>query len=432
MPPRNIIVIFLSLIVTLVCSATARQLKYAATIAEAMDIVESQHLEAVPRRDLFKSAMNGMMRELDEHSAFIDDSDYKRFRENLNQEFGGIGILVDFDEKENYLSVLSPMYNTPAHRAGMRAGDLIMKVDDVDTLGMKSDDVIPLMKGRPGSDVKLKIRHRNETDPIELTLTREIIPVPSVSGDVRDEKGDWIFTLESNPRIGYIRLSQFGERSTEELKTTLESLNGQIDSLILDFRFNPGGLLESAVEICDMFIDEGVIVSTRGRQGDELDVESATSGMALSPSIPLVVLVNKYSASASEVVAACLQDHGRAVVCGERTYGKGTVQNVIELERNRSVLKLTTASYWRPSGANIHRLSTAKDEDDWGVRPNEGFLIPMDLEAMTKVATYRNFRDLKNLPSAPPPEEAPPPAEDLQLKRAIEYLQPSGEKADAA
>ncbi|MCA9208585.1 MAG: hypothetical protein KDA55_09535, partial [Planctomycetales bacterium] len=227
-----------------------------------------------------------------------------------------------------------------------------------------------------------------------MTILRDTIPVESVLGDRRRPDGSWEYVLEDEPSIGYIRITTFGERTVSELRDVLQAADPAIKAWILDMRGNAGGLLHSAVETCDLFIDEGTIVSTRGRGGRIQQEFFATTDMAIDPSTPVVVLSDRFSASAAEIVAACLQDHNRAVVVGERSFGKGTVQNILELDRGRSALKLTTARYWRPSGQNIHRVEGASEDDEWGVRPNEGMEVKLEEEEYTQVRIQRRERDL--------------------------------------
>jgi carboxyl-terminal processing protease len=222
--------------------------------------------------------------------------------------------------------------------------------------------------------------------------------------------------LDDKKKIGYIRLTQFGRQSADELTTALEDLKKRkLKGLVLDLRFNPGGLLSQAVRISDMFIDKGVIVSTEGKNSRKREWRATRGGTFKD--FPLVILVNRYSASASEIVSACLQDHDRAIVVGERSWGKGSVQNVIELESGASALKLTTAGYMRPSGKNIHRFPDSKPTDEWGVHPNEGNKIRFSSEEMIKYDRFRRKRDV--LSDKGPPERD---FDDRQLTKALEIL----------
>jgi carboxyl-terminal processing protease len=300
-------------------------------------------------------------------------------------------------------------------------------------------------------------------EPLEFAVVRAKIPIESVKGDLHNAAGDWIFMLPDQPRIGYVRIVGFGERTVDELQEALETFGPgaqNIDGLLLDLRGNPGGLLTAGVGVCDAFLDEGLIVSTRGRGRVELESHQAHADLSVPKTLPIVVIVDSYSASASEIVAACLQDHSRAAIAGQRTYGKGTVQKVYMLEGNRSALRLTFATYWRPSGKDIHKRKDAKDSDDWGVRPDPGLEVVISKELREQLMEARLNRDLtaiegndsnqpaagpKPKPPMPPPEEPAsnperppipepepddtnpaavkkPPPEDPQLTKAIEHL----------
>lgn len=437
MPLRNLLLIFGSAIVSLMCYHEASRNHYADIVSETMDIIEDQYFEEVDRRELFENAMRGMV-ELDPHSTYFGPEDFKQLEENLDQQFGGVGIQVEYDEEEERLRIVSPLPDTPAHRAGIQAGDLIEKIDDTDASGMQLEDAVDLIKGEPGTPVVLSVRRQGREQLLPISMQREQIHNESVAGDLRHSDGSWDFFLESEPNIGYVRLRTFGEKSTEELRRALDFKKHPVDALVLDLRDNAGGLLDVAVDVCDMFIDKGSIVSTRGR-GKKLKSEfNASSGNTIvDRDLPMVVLINGYSASASEIVAACLQDHKRAVVVGERSWGKGTVQNIIRLENGKSAIKLTTASYWRPSGKNIHRHQDDEDDDDWGVRPNEGFEVELSDEEKNELLAYTRDRGVMRVKDGKPDEEPADdgaddasvdspdqngPFVDRQLKRAVDYL----------
>ena len=323
--------------------------------------------------------------------------------------------------------MITPIPGTPAYNAGLQIGDRILEIDGQPTTDLSSQESIALIRG-PKGEVVVFLISRADREPFNIEVTRDAIPVPSIYGDTRNADGSWNFVLEQQPEIGYIRLLQFGRKSTDELRAAVQSLEN-IDAFILDLRFNPGGLLNAAVDISDMFIGrEVLIVQTKQRNGKIVSRRYATSATELSTEIPMVVLVNEYSASASEIVAACLQDHSRATIVGKQTWGKGTVQDLITMERNRSVLRLTTASYWRPSGKNIDRtVLKLEDPTQYGVSPDDGFEIPLTEQELTDIATARNRRDQKLRPAdeAEPNDEAQPAnwlEVDLPLKRAVEHL----------
>lgn len=394
MPLRNLAVIFLAAVTSLVCYGKAQRNRDATRVAAAMRLVEDYYIEEVDSRTLYEGAMNGMVSSLDPYSSYIPPEDFTHFQETLDQEFGGIGIVVEIDPQSKQLTVMTPLVGTPAHRAGVIAGDVILKIDGQETLDLPMKDAVNLMRGKPGEPVTISLGRSGQSEPIEMTLIREIIPVESVLGDARRSDGSWNFLLPGQPRIAYLRLTTFGEHTVAEMTKALAEINGRADGFILDLRNNAGGLLSAAVDTCDMFLDRGVIVSTRGRGNVALDEFTATEGVLLDRNIPMVVLVNGYSASASEIVAACLQDHGRAVIVGQRSWGKGTVQNVIQLENGDAALKLTTAAYWRPSGRNIHRRKDADESLEWGVKPNPGLEVKLTDEQLRKLMEARRARDV--------------------------------------
>jgi carboxyl-terminal processing protease len=284
---------------------------------------------------------------------------------------------------------------------------------------------VQMLKGDAGVDVTIGVKHVGSEEVEHITLTRAIIQLDTVLGDTRNVDGTWNFMLDDEKKIGYIRLTHFTRRSPEEMRKALQSLKDQgMQALILDLRYNPGGLLTAAVEISDMFIEDGVIVSTDGRNSRERSWYAKKFGTYSG--FPMAVLVNRLSASASEILSACLQDHDRAVVVGERSWGKGSVQNVIELEGGESALKLTTASYHRPSGKNIHRFPGATEADEWGVSPNDGYLVSFSDSEARQYQEYRRDRDLPGGEDAPAGEFV-----DTQLSKALEYVTAELESPEA-
>lgn len=386
-------------------------------LADALDQVERNYVKEVDRRKLVEAALRGMLSELDPYSAYIDPEQLEDFRDTIEAEFGGIGAQVGVEQGQ--LKVISPLVGTPAYRAGLLAGDVILEIDGQSTEGFTLDEAVKRLKGEPGTQVTLTVVHPGRPGKETLTLTREIIHVETVLGDQRNADDSWDFMLDDQQRIGYVRLTAFSRDTAAQLQGVIEQLRLQgLRALILDLRFNPGGLLRSAIEISDMFVAEGTIVSTEGRNSPQRTWKAHRPGTY--GDFPMVVLVNRYSASASEIVAACLQDHQRAVIVGERTWGKGSVQNLIELEEGRSALKLTTAAYQRPSGKNIHRFPDDTDDDPWGVTPDEGFELRLGDSEIVGLMRDRRQRDIVR----PQPTSAQPPAEP-----AVAENQPDGQAA---
>jgi carboxyl-terminal processing protease len=381
-------------------------------LVDTLDQVERNYVKPVSRRELVEAAIKGVLEKLDPYSNYIGPEDLKSFRDSVENEFGGIGIQIAPDR--GGLRVLSPLVGTPAYRAGIIAGDRIVKIDGKSTAGVSLDHAVRQLKGPVGTKVTLTILHPRQRQNCDVTILRENIRLPTVLGERRLPDDSWDYLLDHDRRIAYVRLVAFSRETSHELRQVLENLQKQkIRGLILDLRFNPGGLLSSAIEVASLFVGEGRIVSIQGRNTPER-VWNARNGAFLG--FPMVVLVNGLSASASEIVAACLQDHKRAVVVGERTFGKGSVQNVIELEDGQSALKLTTAGYRRPSGKNIHRFPGSKESDEWGVMPDKGYEVKLSVEDAFQLQEERRQRDVvlpKSLASAAPGEPkpaGPPPA----------------------
>ncbi|MFV2067649.1 MAG: S41 family peptidase [Pirellulales bacterium] len=395
MPRRNLLVIFTIAVVSTACYLRADHNRYGRYLGQALDTIDRWALEPVPQQQLFDAAMQGMVGKLDEYSAYISAEDATGFEEELDQQFGGIGVEIKREGEPPQLTVVTPpLPGTPAQRNGIRVHDQIVAIDGVATSGMTMRAVIRRMRGQTGTAVRLEIRRAGADRPLTMEVVRETIRVPSVLGDRRNAEGTWTYRLASGPRIGYVRIVTFGDKTVGELESVLSELQMQpVDGLVIDLRDNAGGLLSSAVGVCDLFLPEGkTIVSIRRRRGILDSVETST-GRGICLDLPLAVLVNRYSASASEIVAACLQDQQRARIVGERSWGKGTVQNLIPVESGKGILKLTVASYWRPSGKNIHRLKGA-EEGAWGVAPDEGLEVPMSDDAEQQRREARARRDV--------------------------------------
>ena len=430
---RNMGAIVVAVIASMWCYAKADQQGYASVIADAMKNVRRYYVEEVDSRTLFENAMKGMVEgSLDQYSGYIAPKSFRQVEQDLDQEFGGVGIEIE-KKQDLPLLVLSPLVNSPAYRGGMRAGDRILKIDGVETAPMSSEDAVSKMRGRPGSPVVLTVTHRGDSDPFDLSVVREIITVQSVLGDRRLSDGSWDYHLGVDNRIGYLRITTFGKHTVEELNRVLAE-GSNFEALVLDLRNNAGGLLNAAVETCDLFIDRGQIVSTRGRDSVFGKNYTATSAIAVPYSKPIAVVINGYSASASEIVAACLQDYKRAAIVGQRTWGKGTVQNILPMEGGQSALRLTTATYWRPSGENIHRAKDVADDAAWGVSPDLEFEVVLDDEEAEQLFDQRRQRDLvEGVRRSSAESEVDVSAEevaDRQLDCAIDYLRKRLERND--
>lgn len=402
--------------------------------AETFEQIDQNYVKDLDRRELMEAAIEGMLQRLDRYSSYIPRDRMDQFNEAVEQEYGGIGIQVDIDAESGRLIVVTPLPGGPAYFKGVRAGDLIVEINGKSTEGFTIADAVARLKGPRGGEVSIGIR-RPDADPDApvrtVKLVRDIIQMATVRGDsFRD--GQWDFMLDKEQKIAYIRLTHFSRHSADEMTAALEILREQgMKGLILDLRDNPGGLLRQATRIADMFLEEGVIVSTKGRNVREQTWKARKADTFSG--FPMAVLVNRVSASASEIVAAALQDHDRAVVIGERSWGKGSVQNVINLEEGRSALKLTTASYFRPSGRNIHRYPDSEESDEWGVSPNDGFEVKYSWQERNRWRIDRRARDVIREGGDPDPEETPSFV-DRQLEKAKEYIgsQTGAKDEDAA
>jgi carboxyl-terminal processing protease len=318
-------------------------------LAEVLERVRKEYVEDVSDEELIKAAIRGMVSDLDAHSAFLDPAEFDEIRISTTGEYSGVGIEVALED--GVVRVVTPIEGTPAEKAGVLAGDTILAVDDVPVNVENLNDTIDRMRGKAGTEVKISIARAEQPKPLEFTLARAAVQVHSVRGDLLDGG------------VGYVRISHFSETTTPDLERSLEKLKKKhgsaLNGLVLDLRNNPGGVLEAAVGVSDLFLNEGVIVTANGRAADARFEMDAHPGDALEGA-PIVVLVNGGSASASEIVAGALQDHHRATLIGRQTYGKGSVQTVMPLSDGHAI-KLTTSKYFTPSGASIHERGIKPD-----------------------------------------------------------------------
>jgi carboxyl-terminal processing protease len=392
-------------------------------------------LSAEDRQRLVEDMINGGLRRLDPHSEYFNEEDLADFETLSEGHFGGIGVQLDRDPTVPYLKVASPMPGTPAYEAGVQADDLILKVGDRSTENMSIPEARKLITGPPGTQVTLTILHDGASKPRDVTLTRAVIELHPVLGVARDpaDPTRWDFMVDKENRIAMIRLIGFNEKSDKELRAAVEQAERDgARALVLDLRDNGGGLLGQAVAISDLFLTGGVIVATKDRRGDGRSWSAKADGTVFTPADrrPMAVLVNGGTASASEIVAAALQDHGRAVVVGERTYGKGSVQKVFPMPDGRGAVKLTTETWQTPAGRTIHRWPDATEADDWGVRPDPGLEVKLTLEQRLEQVKYWRAVDtvrgkpgmVKDAPNGPAPAAPAKEYRDPVLEKALEHL----------
>jgi carboxyl-terminal processing protease len=364
-------------------SATYEQLKL---FTEVLSIVQNQYVDEVAPKDLIYSAIKGTLRGLDPHSSFLDPDSYKEMQVETSGSFGGLGIEITL--RDDVLTVVSPIEGTPAYRAGLQTGDRIVKIDGLVTKDMQLPDAVKRMRGKPGTKVTITVVREGWTEPKDFDITREQIRVQSVRS--HDLGGG----------IAYVKLRQFQEQSPGDMAAALEkAAKSGMKALVLDLRNNPGGLLTAAVEVTEEFIDDGkLVVYTEGRVRNQ-NMRFSAHAKKSYPNLPMVVLVNLGSASASEIVAGALQDWGRAIVVGTQTFGKGSVQTIIPLS-DGSGLRLTTAKYFTPKGRSIHGK---------GITPDIVVEIPKDKDTAAK----------ERPPSLDPVEEL---RKDIQVQRALDVI----------
>lgn len=341
---------------------------------------------------MIEAAVQGMIGSVkDPYTTYIPQDELDSFNNAIHGEFSGIGAEVDLHNDR--LRIVSPLEDSPAWKAGVLPGDVVLTIDGETTEGMSLSDAVSRLLGEAGTDVTIDVRHRSgEEDTIQITRAR--IKVLSVRGFRKDADNHHDFMLDPQQKIGYVRLTQFTERTADELGVAIEQLQRQgAEALIIDLRFNPGGLLTAAINTSEMFLPRGKrVVSVKGRAVPEKTYDAAAKPIA--PDLPLVVLVNEASASASEIVTGALKDHGRAHVVGTRTYGKGSVQQVLQLGSGQGALKITNAYYYIPSGRKIHRVP---DAEEWGVDPTDGSYVPMTVEEIEEMVERRRDAGINGL-----------------------------------
>jgi carboxyl-terminal processing protease len=384
--------------------------------SEVYSRIKTDYVEPVADKKLLTDAIQGMLSGLDPHSSYLDAESFKDIRVDTEGQFGGLGIEVTMEN--GFVKVVSPIEDTPAARAGIKSGDLVIRLDDKAVKGMTLNEAVRTMRGRPGTDITLTVVREGQTKPLKFTLTRAVIKIQSVKNKLLE------------PGYGYVRITQFQAGTDKGLKDALRKLEsenkGVLKGLVLDLRNNPGGVLNGAVSVSDAFLDKGLIVYTEGRVADSRQKYNATPG-DLMGGAPIVVLVNGGSASASEIVAGALQDHKRAVVMGTKTFGKGSVQTIVPVSGG-AALKLTTARYYTPNGRSIQASGIVPD-----ILAEEAKLTKSEAGERIKEADL--LRHLENGEAPAPRKEEKkddakkdsstrqlPSADDYQLNEALNLL----------
>jgi carboxyl-terminal processing protease len=394
-------------------STSASRLESLAKFTKVLSIVEQYNVDNLNIEELMNKALSGMMTNIDAHSTYMDKKSYDSLKVSTSGEFGGLGITVGV--KDGALTIIAPIEGTPADKAGLKAGDIILKIDDKSSLNMTIDEAVNIMRGKPKTPINLTIVRKGERKPLDINIIRDIIKIQSV------------YTKQINKDVLYVRVTNFDKKVAPDVKKALKQHTYE-KGIILDLRNNPGGLLDQAVDLVDLFVSKGVIVSQKGRDEKEDKSYNAKSSTTISD-LPLVVLINGGSASASEIVAGALQDHKRAVVVGEKTFGKGSVQVVLPITDDEAI-KLTIARYYLPSGRTIQAVGVEPDidveageiktfDDEFAIKESdlkkhlEGELDKVDSKDENST---KNDEENKNIIT---PEQL---KKDIQLKEAVDIV----------
>ncbi len=383
------------------------------TFTEVFGKIKSDYVETTKDSDLLENAIRGMLTGLDPHSTYLDPEAYKELRVGTSGKFGGLGIEVGMEN--GFVKVISPIDDTPAQRAGMQTGDLIIRIDDTPVKGLSLNDAVKLMRGEPGSKILLTVVRENQDKPLKVSITRAVIKVNSVKFRMLD------------PGFGYVRISQFQSNTGENIINAVSELKKEykanLKGLILDLRNNPGGVLNAAVAVSDAFLEDGLIVYTEGRINDSKMKFKATP-TDIAKGAPIIVLVNGGSASASEIVAGALQDHKRAIIMGTTTFGKGSVQTILPIP-NGAALKLTTARYYTPSGRSIQAEGIIPDIILENVKLTELEASPFGQIKEANLSGHLNNGDTKQTDDETNDEDKEKPSlaqKDYQLYEALNLL----------
>lgn len=374
--------------------------------AEVIQRIDKGYFQTLDQEQLFQAAMEGVFRELDDRSEFIEPSKLKNYERDFKKEFAGIGVELDAEPSSGDIVVVAPVYGGPAWQAGIRSGDRIVSVEDVETSGSNLSEIVSQFRGEVGTKVDLRIKKQgvspNDRSAIQdITISRQNITIESVRGDRRLPNGQWDWWLEGDPNIAYLRISHFSKRTDVEVAKLIEELvfKQNPKGLVIDLRGNSGGMLEGGIALCDLFLEDGLIAAVtndrlkgRSKRKQLQQKWTATSGQVLK-GVPIAVLVDEFTASVAEIVAACLQDHKRATIVGSRSFGNASVQTITTLSSGPGAIRLTTNEYQRPSGTSLNRSSTSSESDAWGVRPDSNFAFSPTRKQLEDWITWRQDRD---------------------------------------
>lgn len=438
MPPRNVFVLVLTVVVCLASWIVAGRTQPGRRFNEVVALIERSHLAPAETGGLVDAAIEAAVGRLDEHSEYLRGARLEAVESALDQEFVGVGLELEPHPRTGEPVVVATLPDSPAWRGGVRGGERILAIDGVPTRRLPLADAVGRLRGQRGTAVSLKLAvptappdtlDPGAAPPVETTrevvLMRDLVRMESVLGDRRREDGTWAWRLTDVPDVALVRIIGFGEHTAAEFRSALEALAAEspapappLRGLVLDLRENPGGLLPAAVDVCDQLLEDGLIVATRSRAEGTAPAVRRATGTARLPGLPIAVLVDGLTSSAAEIVAACLQDHGRAVVVGSRTFGKGTVQSILPLSGDAR-LKLTTAEYLRPSGDRLHRGPSDGTDVPWGVTPDPGLEHTPTRAALERLRSWRRERD-GPVPTAA--DAAAPCVIDEVLAKAVSHL----------
>jgi C-terminal peptidase prc len=407
---------------------------------ELRDLLTDVRTYLGKREDLDKGkdvtyTLNPMLGHLDKHTDYISPEVLEQMRIDTEGNFYGIGAHIRMHATREQLEIVTPILGSPAYKAKLHAGDIITTIirevdsqgepldtpEVIPTKGISTEEAVKLIKGKAGTKVKLIVDRKGADKPLEFEITRGQVEVETVMGYKRKQKDDhWNFYIDRERKIAYVRLSQFARSTFRDLQRVMRNLAKQgINGMVLDLRFNPGGLLDSAVKVSDLFIDDGVIVTIKPRKGQETVYIGKHDGSYLD--FPMVCLINDNSASGSEIVSACLQDHHRAVIMGDRSYGKGSVQTILPFSPTGGKLKMTNATFWRPNDKNLNKSSTpGREEDEWGVTPDEGYRLKIPLKEQDDLFDFQREQEIIKRPDRR--GKPKPDFKDRQLEMALKYL----------
>ena len=376
---------------------------------EVMERTKASYVEEETDKKLIEAAINGMLTSLDPHSSYLNEEDYKYMNEQTSGKFGGLGIEITMEN--GLVKVITPIDDTPAAKAGIQSGDYITDIDGQTVIGLTLNEVVSKLRGNPGTKIKITVRRSGEK-PFDVKLTRDIIKVKSVKHEIK------------NDDILYVRITAFNEDVDKDVEKAVEEaqkkLKNKLAGVVLDVRNNPGGLLDQAVKVSDLFLERGEIVSTRSRNEEDTVKYSATAGDIVK-GLPIVVMINEGSASASEITAGALQDHHRAIILGQKSFGKGSVQTVIPL-RNKAAMRLTTARYYTPSGRSIQAKGIEPDVDVKQAKLEEVKSYGLNLSEADLKGALKNEQSGDNKKNQAKKDDAEDDAKDYQLIRALDLV----------